>query len=276
MPTTIPTVTSSTRPGSPSAGDAYFETDTKDYIIYDGASWRSYVSDGSFSSGSFPSNSYSAYFDGSNDYIDTGSRFNFIQQTCEFSITCWLKFNDYDATSGTVNQSIIATTPTGNVEGLYFFYDSRGGTRNLKVILRGATSVALSATNGIGDNNWHHYAITCSGPGGSLSLLKDGVSIASGTAPAVSSSSANHTMHLGIGVNAGPTLYGPLIDAYLDEVAVFNRQLTSSEIDDIRATPYSYIKYTSLYRLENNANDEAGANNGTNNGATFVTSSKPY
>jgi hypothetical protein len=47
MPTTIPTVTSSTRPGSPSAGDAYFETDTKRYIIYDGANWRQYYYDSS-------------------------------------------------------------------------------------------------------------------------------------------------------------------------------------------------------------------------------------
>ena len=45
MPTTIPTTTSSTRPGSPSTGDAYFETDTNNYIIYDGSAWRAYNSD---------------------------------------------------------------------------------------------------------------------------------------------------------------------------------------------------------------------------------------
>lgn len=47
MPTTIPSTTSSTRPGSPSTGDAYFETDTKRYIIYDGANWRQYYYDSS-------------------------------------------------------------------------------------------------------------------------------------------------------------------------------------------------------------------------------------
>jgi len=45
MPTTIPSITSSTRPGSPSIGDAYFETDTNNYIIYDGSAWRAYNSD---------------------------------------------------------------------------------------------------------------------------------------------------------------------------------------------------------------------------------------
>jgi len=271
MPTTIPTTTSSTRPGSPSAGDAYFETDTKDYIIYDGTAWRSWENDGSFASGSFPSNSYSAYFDGSNDYIDTNNKFDFIQQTCEFSVTCWAKWTNYNA-STTENQSIIATTSTGSQKGLYFYYDSRGGSRNLKVMLSANTIVTLSASGGVGDNVWHHYAVTCSGSGGSLKLYKDGSVIASGTAPTTTTSTANHTMNLGLGSGG----YGYLTDAYLDEAAVFNYELTSSEIDDIRATPYSYIKYTSLYRLENNANDESGANNGTNFNATFVTSTKPY
>jgi len=271
MPTTIPTVTSSTRPGSPSAGNAYFETDTKNYIIYDGTAWRSWENDGSFASGSFPSNSYSASFDGVNDYIDTNNRFDFIQQTCKFTVTCWAKWTDYNSSTAQ-NQSIIASTSGSSQKGLYFYYDSRGGNRNLKVMLSANTAVTLSVTGGVGDNNWHHYAITCSGSGGSFKLYKDGSVIASGTAPTTTTSTAFHTMNLGVGSGG----YGYLTDAYLDEAAVFDYELTSSEIDDIRATPYSYIKYTSLYRLENNANDESGANNGTNNGATFVTSTKPY
>ena len=68
MPTTIPTTTSTARPGSPSTGDAYFEIDTNNYIIYDGANWRAYNSDGA----SIPpiANTYSLDFDGANDYIN--------------------------------------------------------------------------------------------------------------------------------------------------------------------------------------------------------------
>lgn len=271
---TFSTCTSSARPPSPNDGDVLFETDTKNVIIWDGTAWRGYQSDGAFGSGTFTSNSYSAYFDGSNDYIDTGNRFNFIQQTCEFTVTCWAKWTDYNASSGTVNQSIIATTPTAGIEGLYFYYDSRGSTRNLKVTFRGNTAVTLTATNAIGDNNWHHYAISSSGPGGSFKLYKDGSVIASGTSPAVSSNTANHTMHFGIGVNPS-ALYGPLVDAYLDEIAIFNRELTSSEISNI-INNKTYSQFSAMYRLENNADDEIGLSNGTNNGATFVTSTKPY
>ena len=39
---TITTTTSIARPDNPSAGDIHFETDTKNYVVYDGAAWRSY------------------------------------------------------------------------------------------------------------------------------------------------------------------------------------------------------------------------------------------
>src|SRR6056300_1662496 len=97
MPTTIPTITSSTLPGSPSAGDAYFETDTKDYIIYDGTNWRSWANDGVYSQ--------VASFDGVGDYIDTNEKFDFIQKTCEFTVTCWVKFTDHTSTAA--NQFIL-------------------------------------------------------------------------------------------------------------------------------------------------------------------------
>lgn len=272
MPTTIPTTTSSTRPGSPSTGDAYFETDTKDYIIYDGASWRSYVSDGSFASGSFASNSYSASFDGVNDYIGTNNKFDFIQQTCDFSIVCWVKFTNYTSTSA--NQAILATNYTGSQKGFYLFYDNRSNNKTLRTLFRAGSSSDISVNNAVSDNDWFHVAVTCAA-GGTQKLYVDGSVIGSTAAPTTTTDSAYHNMTLGVALVSAvtPTYF---FGGNLDEVAVFNRELTSSEIDNIRATPYSYIKYTSLYRLENNADDEAGANNGTNNGATFVTSTKPY
>jgi hypothetical protein len=43
---TLNTVTSSTRPASPTAGEAYFETDTNKIIVWNGTSWTEIVSDG--------------------------------------------------------------------------------------------------------------------------------------------------------------------------------------------------------------------------------------
>lgn len=88
MPTTIPTITSSTRPGSPSAGDAYFETDTKNYIIYDGANWRGYASDGA--SGWSGVNDYYVAFDGVDDYFSSTYGLD-NAGTGDFSVSFWVK-----------------------------------------------------------------------------------------------------------------------------------------------------------------------------------------
>jgi hypothetical protein len=273
MPTTIPTTTSSTRPGSPSTGDAYFETDTKNYIIYDGANWRGYASDGIIYS--FPSNSYSASFDGVNDYIDTNNKFDFIQKTCNFSITCWVKFADYTSTAS--NEYIIHSSDSNGRVGFMLYYDNRSNTKKLITIVSTTTSVEtpIAVTDGITDNNWHHIAVTCSGSGGTLRLYKDGVEIGNTTAPTAGSVSAIQTLTLGGALNTSGNLVLPF-EGNLDEVAVFNYELTSTQINSIRSSPYNYLGLTSIYRFENNADDSVGANNGTNNGVTFSTTDKPY
>ena len=43
---TLNTVTSSTRPSSPVAGEAYFETDTNKIIVWTGSEWTEIISDG--------------------------------------------------------------------------------------------------------------------------------------------------------------------------------------------------------------------------------------
>ena len=42
----LDTITSSTRPSSPVAGKAYFETDTNKIIVWDGSAWTEIGSDG--------------------------------------------------------------------------------------------------------------------------------------------------------------------------------------------------------------------------------------
>jgi hypothetical protein len=276
MPTTIPTTTSSTRPGSPSTGDAYFETDTNNYIIYDGANWRGYASDGIIYS--FPSNSYSASFDGVNDYIDTNNKFDFIQQTCTFSVTAWIKFTNHASTAA--NQFLLGNTNSGSQVGMMLWYDNRsssGSNKQLRVVVSPAAGAAgdvyVNVSNSITDNNWHHIAVTGSGGGGTLKMYRDGSLIGSTSGLTNTTDTSLHDMQIGAVGGASPTNF---LGGYLDEVAVFNYELTSTQINSIRSSPYNYLGLTSIYRFENNAVDSVGANNGTNNGATFVTSTKPY
>jgi hypothetical protein len=255
---TFSTCTSATRPGSPTDGDVLFETDTKNVIVYDGTNWRGYQNDGA----SFKTNSYSALFDGTNDYIDTNNKFDFIQQTCNFSITFWLKFTAYTTD---VNQFLVANSHA------YIWYDNRSSQGSPKKLrIRVLPDFSFDVSNAISDNNWHHIAATCAA-GGNIKLYRDGSQILSATAPQTNSSSSTDTLKIGANSNSTSPFGG-----YLDEVAIFNRELTSTEVSNIVGSSKLYPQFTSFYRLENNANDETGVNNGTNNGATFVTSTKPY
>ncbi len=65
---TLLTTTSSTRPSSPTAGDTYFETDTKKIIVWDGSAWYGYDYDETTAF----TNRYNLTFDGSGDYATTG------------------------------------------------------------------------------------------------------------------------------------------------------------------------------------------------------------
>ena len=250
-------------PAASNTGLCIFRSDTNAIEVSDGTNYLTYNSDGV--GVSYPSNSYSASFDGTNDYIDTGDKFDFIQQTCNFSITFWMKFADYTTDA---NQYFIAN------EKFILWYDNRtsqGSPRKLRVKVQ-PTATFDSSNNVIGDNNWHHIAATCSA-GGSIKMYLDGSVIINATAPSTNSSSSNTNLSIG-SLSSNPTAVP--FGGNLDEVAIFNRELTSSEIDKIRSSPYSYVGATSIYRFENNANDSVGTNNGTNNGATFVTSEKPY
>lgn len=80
-------ITSSTRPSNPVAGDVYFETDTKNVIIWDSSNWRGYQNDG-ISIGAV-TNSYSLSLDGTDDHAEvTGS--SEIQISYPLTISAWI------------------------------------------------------------------------------------------------------------------------------------------------------------------------------------------
>jgi hypothetical protein len=272
MPTTIPTTTSSTRPGSPSTGDAYFETDTNNYIIYDGANWRGYEAD----SQTLPAitNTYSLSFDGSNDYLDTGSKYDFIQQTSTFSISFWLKFTNH---ASTAIQALLSSNYTGSLKGLFVFYDNRFGNKTLKAQNSASSVVTLEVNNGITDNDWHHIGIT-SLSGGDFKLYRDSSLIDSLSAPATTTTSANNNLRIGRSDASGGAYY---FGGLIDEVSIFNTELSGTQVAEIynSGTPNDIdsLNPRSWWRMGdsnsgtgNVTDDGLLGNTATVNGATYV------
>ena len=248
MPTTIPTTTSSTRP-SASAGDAYFETDTKNYIIYDGANWRGYISDGSFTS--YATNTKALDFDGSNDYVSVAHSSD-LSISGAMSITAWA---NPDSLSG-FPMFVSKRASSGHA---YQFYSTGN-----KLNYNNGTIAQSSGT--ISTGAWTHIGVTFDGAGG-VTFYINGSS--AGTASAATTNPTNtQALDLGRAYN------GNYFNGKMDEVAFFNSELSAPTISNIYSNKL-YPEMVSFWRFEDDVTDSVGSNDGTNNGATFTTD-KPY
>ena len=251
MPTTIPTTTSLTRPGSPSAGDAYFETDTKNYIIYDGTNWRAYVSDGS----PLEASSYSLKLDGTDDYVELGD-VSFLSGASAFSVSLWVK----------------APAVTGSAETLF---RSGGGSASNTITAYQASSSLLfyigngSTYHGINSNGqhfadaWLHLAFVYGSS--SLSMYING-SLQITTTAGASTCPSSTVSNAGDDFTIGSYQSGASneLDGYIDDFAIFDSALTSSEVSSIKNNAiYPTAKLRHLYKFENNFNDSIGDLDGT-------------
>lgn len=239
MPTTIPTITSSTRPSSPSTGDAYFETDTKNYIIYDGANWRAYASDSS--SGWSGINDYYLSFDGVDDFLSSPYGLD-SPGSGDFSVSFWYK---------------TSSIPTGTK--VIFYAGDIQNTSTLQLNLRGSTDpnptkfrfyTANSSGQTIFDNysnfqyttnTWYHVTFVRSGTnlkvyiGDSTNSLSLQMNV---TNSQLSQTFGGGYFLLNMFPSSSPT-YWPTGSSYLpglgdiDELAVFHSALTQSQITNI-------------------------------------------
>jgi len=237
MPTTIPTTTSSTRPGSPSAGDAYFETDTKNYIIYDGANWRGYVSDGL--SGWSGSNTYSMNFDGTDDYL-TGSAVTPTAQ--QGTISAWIK------TTNTGN-SVVLSQSDNTVADQCLFLRLQGANAAFGFVTGSTISIKRGSTT-INDGNWHH--IVWWSDGTNWKIYVDGgdegtLTSVTGSAQGLWLGDLTSSNNLAIGMRVRNTT-DLVYNGNIDEVAIWDSTLSASQI-------------TNIYKGESNGG--SGGTNGT-------------
>lgn len=163
MSTNIQTCTSITRPTTNLvAGDMRFETDTRTVIIWDGTAWRGFQNDISF----IPSisNSFSASFNGSSDYLDVGQITTLAGASAQ-TASFWFK-------SGTAGQfpewgfRVDSTNQYGAIHttGNEYWFVVRNGVEGRYV---------LTASDMPNDTNWHHFVHTFNA--GSVEIYIDGV-----------------------------------------------------------------------------------------------------
>ena len=268
MPTTIPTVTSSTRPGSPSAGDAYFETDTNNYIIYDGASWRLYNSDGVFQP--WTANTYSLDFDGTNDYLGIGSTSK-LEFTSSFSLSAWVK-PDLNKTQYVIDTS----TDVSSSNGYMLRCNSNGTVRFWSYSANGF----LDSTATVSTSSWNHLVAVKEG-----STLRLYINAGTPVTRTDGGFAASDTTNLRIG---NSSLFGGYFNGLIDEVSMYNYALTSANVSSIynSGTPNDLTSFTPIAHWRMGDNDggtgsqitdvsPSGGAIATINGATFSTTVAP-
>jgi len=228
MPTTIPTVTSSTRPGSPFAGDAYFETDTNNYIIYDGAAWRAYNSDRAI----YPysgSNISSVALDGTDDYLSINSASELVfgdGSDLAFSISSWVYID-------TLSNFTILTKGVYSSTGEYHVRMT-GGQKMQLVLYDGAAFQSCFINQALSTGQWYNFVFTYDGRGGTSA--KDGILGYLNGSPATLSRSSSGS-YSGMSSSAAPLYIGRngsnYSDGLVDEVAFFNSELSASNVTAI-------------------------------------------
>jgi hypothetical protein len=274
MPTTIPTTTSSTRPGSPSTGDAYFETDTNKFIIYDGTNWRAFINDGASVSG--VTNNFSGSFDGTDDYVEIGNISAFNSAT-NFTISVWFK-----RASARQDMLLGGAAPISTGIGMYPWSD---GNFYVHLGTNGTLTASLP-----GENQWINAVVTYASGGNSI-LYFNGTQAASITS-ATPHASAGNSFRIGNFTAATQDFLGNI-----DEVAIWDSTvLDANNVDqvynsgdpiDLSTNVANYTQSSNLthwYRFGDHASDtgsggvsngntitniENAANPGTNDGSTI-------
>jgi len=231
------------------------------------------------------SNNYSIALDGSNDYAPvvgslSAGTYNFLTSTLTYSASLWFKLDDHTQNS---SQVLLANNYTGSNIGIQIWYDNRSGkaTKAIRVNSWAGSSVSTNTANAITDNNWHHVLVTSSGASGTLTVYLDGSSLTTASLGSVSSTDPNQDLAIGGRVISG-SVNSP-IDGKLDEVAIWDVALSSSDVTAIYNsgspnnlnTSGSYDTDRSgdlqgYWRFEENTGTSIADNSGNGNTATLT------
>lgn len=270
---TFSTCTSSTRPASPADGDVLFETDSKNVILWDGASWRRYNSDGI----AVPavSNTYSLDFDGTNDYLSISGSSD-LSISGDLTISLWFKADSFSSFEYIFRLTSNEATGTDRMLGI--------SSSKLSGNTYGSGYATLGNTT-LSTGTWYNAAIVYSG--GSFILYLNGSADSSSITATMNTVTYSETT---IGKSYSPS--NQHFDGLIDEVSVFDSALDVNNINavcngglpiDLRTDAGDYNSSSNLvgwWRM-GDANSGTGnvtdssenSNTATNNGATYVSGS---
>jgi len=173
------------------------------------------------------SNTKSILLDGIDDFVTMGDTLDF-ERTSVFSISAWVKRDGAGAGFAVVSKM----ESSGNYRGYLLYIDS---TNVVKFVLRSQNSptsrLVVDGTSTITNTNWHHITMTYDGTSSTsgVKIYIDGVSDTVNTSGTLSATTLNSSP-FNIGARDSNSLFA---NATIDEVSVFNSELSASDITTI-------------------------------------------
>ncbi|MHB1162907.1 MAG: LamG domain-containing protein [Minisyncoccota bacterium] len=177
------------------------------------------------------------YFNGTNQYVNSGDPTNGsldFGAGQSFSLSFWFKTND-DATNqswpGFISKEDSSVSPR---TGYNCFLSSSQGTYNklgCETWVSG-TQDGVTSSMTVNDNMWHHAVFVRDISGSTMKLYVDGV-LNSSSALSSTGSTAN-SVNLVLALrNASPNVASLFLQTNLDDVRIFNRALSASEVSQM-------------------------------------------
>lgn len=177
---------------------------------------------------------FSGNFNGSSDYVDTNtsSSFSFVQNTLKFTIAAWVKMGNINS-----RNTIIGNNNAG-ARGFTFMWETYGGGYGDKALRlsvgKGSGSAVIGAHSNdnlpVGNNEWHHVAVSSVNPGNNLRFYLDGDlknTYYQTEFSSLSSGFDQYRQTIGVINYSTPVLY---FSNAIDDVRIYNRALSAAEI----------------------------------------------
>lgn len=163
-------------------------------------------------------------FDGINDYIQVPDHYELNLGTDNFSIDAWVKVQANESTG----QLTIVNKIQFPLNRGYSLYLSNGEVR---LILSASSYMFYVSSVHVADGDWHHIAVTVdrTDPNG-IKFYKDGIMLSSSD-PTTNPGTITAISPLRIGTLSFTV--GDMFKGLLDEIELFNRVLTSQEVNSI-------------------------------------------
>ncbi|MBU0598877.1 LamG domain-containing protein, partial [Patescibacteria group bacterium] len=172
-------------------------------------------------------------FDGADDYVSIGDS-DELSITGDLTIVAWI----YPKAIDGINRYEIVAKRVNDTNREYEF---RIDTDSKPHYLDDGVNEAFDSTVSI--NNWTFVAFTRSGT--SLSFYKNGVTDGTGTADGTIGDTVSN---IGIGSRADGINFAPF-NGLIDDVQIYNRALTSSEVMQLYLDPYCMFETVPIWQM---------------------------